>query len=176
MKTVLVLSVIYSLVIFFSSGVVSAQPVILESKKIEYDLPYTGVLPDSPLYVIKKVRDKIWKFFTRDNNDKVRLLLLFADKKANMALSLSQKSKWEAAVNILIEGEQDFVEMIVTMKTAKKQGVSPEGDLLLKTKLSSEKHRQVIEELLKQSPQGQIPKLEKALSISKQSKKDLNSF
>ena len=63
------------------------EQVVEES--VDYDLPFSGMLPDSPFYIIKKARDHVHIFFTRDHIKKSELLLQVADKKIVMAQELS---------------------------------------------------------------------------------------
>ena len=92
---------IFAIFIFFTSIIFNIYPspihgqeeIRIESKKISYDLPYAGMLPDNPLFFIKNVRDKILEFATRDQIKKASLYLLFADKRIRMAIELSKKRK-----------------------------------------------------------------------------------
>ena len=58
-------------------------------EKVIYNLPYPGLLPDSPLYITKIARDRITDFLTRDNLKKAELYLLYSDKRASMSLVLA---------------------------------------------------------------------------------------
>ena len=50
--------------------------------KVDYYLPYAGrVLPDSPLWVLKSARDKLWLSVNTSPTREAELKLLFADKK-----------------------------------------------------------------------------------------------
>src|SRR3990167_744470 len=74
-----------------------SQQITLTKEKIQYDLPYPGILPDHPLYVFKTTRDKILEFFTRGNIKKAELYLLFSDKRAKMSQELAKKGKSKLA-------------------------------------------------------------------------------
>ena len=82
---------------------------------IDYDLPYSGMLPDSPFYIIKKARDHIHVFFTRDHIKKSELLLKVADKKVSMAQQLADKEKWDLVVETLQDSQADSEQMISSM-------------------------------------------------------------
>ena len=58
---------------------------------IDYQLPYPGILPGSPLYSIKMLRDRIMEFFISDHVKKSNFYLLQADKRVASALMLFEK-------------------------------------------------------------------------------------
>ncbi len=55
--------------------------VIKGNKLVVYKLPETGILPNNPLYLFKRVRDHLWLVFSYGIN-KSKIALLLADKKA----------------------------------------------------------------------------------------------
>ena len=83
----------------------------------EYTMPYAGLLPDSPLYPLKKMRDSVWVFFTRDNVKKADVLLLISDKKIVMAQAMADKGKWGSALKVAQDSEKD-----VSQDVYKRQG------------------------------------------------------
>lgn len=153
-----------------------AQEVNFESKKVDYALPYPGLLPDNPLYAIKKIRDTVLIFFSRNNVRKVELYFLFSDKKIYMASELAKKGKWNLVSQTTTEAQSDFLKVAELLRTSKKQGTSAPSGLIQKIKLSNEKHREVIEMLLKNAPTGERVPLEKALATTKTIREQLASF
>jgi len=79
----------------------SAQPV-----KIEYYLPYPGLLPDSPLYKLKMVRDWVKLRLARGDGEKGRLELLYADKRINAAVTLADGGKASLGVSTATKAEK----------------------------------------------------------------------
>jgi hypothetical protein len=152
------------------------QEIKIESKKIEYQLPYPGILPDHPLYFLKVARDRILDFLTRDHLKKTELYLLFSDKRINMALLLSKKGLWKLMISTASKGEKYALKMTEVLRTAKKQGEAAGNDFLLKAKLSNEKHREILENLLKETPQGERQELKNVLELNKQIKEKLNTL
>ncbi len=150
-----------------------SQEIKIEAKKIEYVLPYPGILPDHPLYFLKAIRDRSLVFFTRDYIKKAQLYLLFSDKRINMALSLTKKGKWRLIASTISKGEKYALKMIQLLEESKKQGVSPEGEFVLKVKLSNEKHREAIETILKDAPQGERKAIEEVLRLNRQIEENL---
>src|SRR4030067_2121577 len=107
-----VLTAIFFLLLFFlvppAFYFLNSQPVILNQEKIEYNLPYPGILPDHPLFIIKSIRDKILEFTTRDNSKKAELYLLLSDKRAAMVMPLAKNGKDKLAVTSLKQTEEYF--------------------------------------------------------------------
>lgn len=165
----ILLSFFFLIFVFFASYIiVYPQEVKIEAKKIEYDLPHPGILPDHPLYVIKAIRDKALIFFTRDSLKKAQIYLLFSDKRTNMAIELVKKGKWGLALTTFSKGEKYFFEIPAIIVESKKQGVSASNDLVLKVKLSHEKHMEIVEDFLKNAPSGQRKQLEQLLELEHQ--------
>lgn len=170
---------IFFISIFFALFISTAhaqEEIKIESKKISYDLPYAGMLPDNPLFFIKNIRDKILEFATRDQIKKARLYLLFADKRIRMAIELSEKGKWELTIVSVEEAEQYLAKIYPLLVVAQKQGMSSGDDFILNLKLSTEKHREVIESLFKKIPQGERVKIEESLSANQKISKELSSL
>src|ERR1035437_474186 len=62
-------------------------------RDVQYDLPYTGILPDNPLYFLKALRDNILNSLITDPLKKARFDLLMADKRLGGAVDLINKDK-----------------------------------------------------------------------------------
>lgn len=77
-----------------------------EIKKVDYYLPYPGILPDSPLYKIKALRDRIKLLITFDETEKARLELQYADKRINAAFALSEGNKRNLAMTTATKAEK----------------------------------------------------------------------
>lgn len=131
-------------------AVVAAQATASGSldSSIEYALPYPGLLPGHPLYPIKRWRDRILLFFTRDPSQKSSLLLLLADKKLAMALRLLESQKHELAAQVLGESQAHFLEGSKQLVALKQNNTLPVG-LAEKFDLASRKHGEILMELEK---------------------------
>lgn len=128
---------------------------ILNEGKVVYELPYPGITPENPLYVFKQFRDKVKEFLIRDNLEKAGFLLTSSDKRAHIALILTEKGKTRQAVEVLVDAEQKALSIPSLLKESKKQGVAASEGLIYTLKLSNAKHKEIIEELVKLIPQGQ---------------------
>ncbi len=173
------------IVIFILIAIPAAGYFVMESsgatvdttdQKVVYDLPYPGLLSDNPLYFVKIVRDRITEFLTRDNLKKAQLYLLYSDKRAAMALTLSQKGKNSQAVEAMSKAEKYFLKIAPILKEAKTQGTSPDSSFVEILKLSNAKHGELIDELMKTLPTGFDESLKQLEMLNLQVKKDLESL
>jgi hypothetical protein len=74
--------------------------------KIEYYLPYPGLLPDSPLYKVKALRDRVALWLTLGEQKKARRELLYADKRINAAIFLVKGGKNDLGVTTATKAEK----------------------------------------------------------------------
>lgn len=95
-----IVTLVTLLLIFFSAVVLLSEKtnyvlaqIEIKGEAVEYELPFAGVLPDSPLYYLKTVRDNFWLFFTRDNMKKAEVLILFSDKKNSSCANADKKGE-----------------------------------------------------------------------------------
>ena len=153
-----------------------SQQVNLNQDKIEYNLPYPGILPDHPLFFFKKVRDKILELTTRDSLKKAELYLLFSDKRIAMAMVLLKNGKDKYALTAFRQGEDYFLKIPKLLEMSKKQGVSASSDFIQRLKLSNAKHKEVGQTLLKDLPQGQNEIINEALIINEEIKKTIEKL
>ena len=145
-------------------------------EKVVYTLPYPGLLPDHPLYLIKAVRDKLMELLTRDHIKKANLYLLFSDKRVNMAMSLTKKGKNKLATTTFSKGEKYFLKIPNLLITSKKQGVGASSEQIDVLKQSNAKHAELANELLKSAPPDQIQTIEEILKINGEIKDQLKKL
>jgi len=145
-------------------------------EKVVYNLPYPGLLPDSPLYLTKMVRDRIVDFLTRDNLKKAELYLLYSDKRIVMSLLLARKGKSQLAIDTFAKGEKYFLKIPNLLKSAKKQGGQAPSNFIETLKLSNAKHKELIEELIKILPQGLNQSLTPMSDLNQQIKLEIESL
>lgn len=165
-----ILAIFLALFCLFSTltTLVQAQgPISVGNKTVVYQLPYPGILPDHPFFFMKKSRDNITEFLTRDNLKKAEFYLLTSDKHLVMATQLADKDKHELAITTLRRGEKYFQNIVPLLKSSKEQGVRPSDDLMRKIQNSSVKHRESIEGLMSKLPQGNSDDLAELLEINK---------
>ncbi|MBL7159250.1 hypothetical protein ISS85_02145 [Candidatus Microgenomates bacterium] len=156
--------------IFLSSMTVFAQEEVPEassSQKIEYTLPYPGILPDHPLYFLKAFRDKILDVLVQDPIKRIELNLLMADKRLNMGACLIEKGKPVLAETTVSKGEKYFLKIIEELQEIEEQNRGMDQNLLKKIEESSLKHEEIILELLEKAPDEQKIGLNNSLELIK---------
>lgn len=148
------------LVFFLSSGIslvklgsAFAQTVTPSPEpEVNYELPYPGLLPDSPLYFLRVIRDRIVGLLISDPLKKSEFNLLQADKRLNAGIYLINSArkndkKIALAFSTISKAENYFEEAINKVKEAKEQGkdvVGMEGRL----KQALKKHEQELKILI----------------------------
>ena len=157
MRKVIVLFLFVLYALFVTGPLFAEEPISTPSANaIEYELPYPGILPDSPLYFLKATRDRVISFLIRDQIKRISFNQLQADKRVHAALLLSKKEerKVPLVISTFSKGEnylelamrdaadakkqkKDVATEIGKMQTAAKK--YKEILLSLDTRLSSEK-------------------------------------
>lgn len=161
--SIVLIVAIVSLLIVFITPLSFAQEEGTESAlqnsgqaRVEYTLPYPGILPDSPLYFLKAARDRVVVFFISDPFKKAEFDLLQADKRLSAGIALFEKGKKDLSESTISKGENYFEDGIKNLKEAKKQGRDV-GGLLNTMDLSAKKHLEVLSDLKKKTS-GEILK------------------
>lgn len=130
-----------------------------ESSEINYYLAYPGkVLPDSPLWPVKALRDRVWLMITTNPSRKAELKLLFADKRIGMSRILFEKGKCEVGFSTLTKAEKYLEEAGIQEGENREKGIDT-SEFLLTLYLSSLKHQQVINDILKIAPEDARPNI-----------------
>jgi len=145
----------------------------LQSSQVDYFLPYPGILPDSPLYKIKMVRDRIWLWLTRQSSKKLDLLLLFADKRIGAGEILIKGNKVALGVSTLTKGEKYWeraVGEVNRLSAEKRMGAK---EKLIKASL---KYQEILENLLLRVSAEEKTELEKILNSLKSLREQLANF
>ena len=157
---ILIFFFLYPKISFAQESVITplviASPTIAEVKKsLNYDLPYPGLLPDNPLYVLKMIRDKTVGFLISSPLKKAEFNLLQADKRLNAGVYLFNSAKQNdkkmgLSVSTISKGENYFYEAISEIKRANNQGLSTKS-LTEKLLGASKKHQETISSLERKS-------------------------
>lgn len=129
------------------------------TSKVEYVLPNPGrVLPDSPLWPLKALRDKIWLFVNTNESRKAELKLLFADKRLGSAKVLFEKGKPEIGLSTLTKAEKYLEEASIKEKENREEGMDT-SDFLIKVSNASLKHYELIQYILTLAPDNAKPSI-----------------
>ncbi len=110
---------------------------------VAYELPYAGILPDSPFYFLKPLRDKLVGILTTDPLKKAEFELNASDKRLSASLSLAREGKIDLSKDVLSKGENYFALALSDISKSKKQGIVVNG-VLERMLLASQKHEEMI--------------------------------
>lgn len=171
---ILSISVLRSSTIRPSIDVYSATPKPVlkgatQEKKIEimYVMPFPGrILPDSPFWPIKALRDKLWMGITANPMRKAELSLLFADKRLMASYELFKINKPQLALTTLTKAEKYLEAGSVIEKNERQRGLDTKS-FLFTLATASLKHREIIEGMLNIVPDDIKPEVIKAEDYSK---------
>lgn len=133
--------------------------------KVEYLLPYPGILPDHPLYLLKRIRDTILDKLIVDPIRRVEFLILQGDKHLAMGKTLFEQKKVQIAVEFLVKGENYLEQAVNNIKNLKEKSIEVPGYVMEKITLATQKHIEVLNELLltanEEQKQGLLTAIEK---------------
>lgn len=143
----IVFFLIFLLIVQFSFAQ-ELTPIVNSPQQVDYQMPYPGLLPDSPLYFLKAFRDKIISFLISDPLKRAQFDLLEADKRMSGSRYLFEqnKNKEELVISTISKGENYFEEGIVKIKEAKKEGQEVSG-ISGKFHDASIKHQEILKEM-----------------------------
>lgn len=119
------------------------------SARVEYVLPYPGILPDNPLYFLKNLRDKIIEMLISDPMNKAEFYILQADKKLNMSVMLAGSGKSTLAQEVLTQALVSRTQAVVFLETTVQSGKQVPGFVVEKLTLSLRKHQEVLTDMKK---------------------------
>lgn len=159
---------IFFVSIFNSSAIKYPSSQLAEQKidcgeipKVDYVLPYTGkILPDSPFWKIKALRDRIWFGVTASPLRRAELALLFADKRLVMSQILFSKGEYDVAISTFTKAEKYLLISVSQEKKARSRGVNTDV-FLTKLEMASLKHTEVAEEWIGYLPEDVKPYISK---------------
>lgn len=136
-------------VVFAQEQATSSSPIATDSSEPvqEYTLPYPGLLPDSPFYILKTLRDKIVSMLIADNLKRAEFDLLQADKRLGGGYYLFEEGKQELAQSTLSKGENYFENALASVGVSQKAGQDTTS-LLQRLALSATKHEKILDELI----------------------------
>ncbi|OGG07885.1 hypothetical protein A3D05_02545 [Candidatus Gottesmanbacteria bacterium RIFCSPHIGHO2_02_FULL_40_24] len=143
---------------------------------IDYHLPFPGILPDHPLYPMKRIRDWLLLFFNRNPIKKTEYHLLFADKKLVMAQLLLDKRKTDLSVNTLIESQTELLKSVSVFNTLASSSNPPEN-FSDKIELAIKKHSDLINKIdFSITDLNQKKIIRQALGINQQALNQISSL
>lgn len=124
---------------------------------IDYHLAFPGkVMPDSPLWPLKALRDRVWLWVTTNPSRKAEIKLLFADKRVAMSKALFEKEKPEIGFSTLTKAEK-YLEEAGQQEVENRANGIDTSEFLVRIAKASLKHAQVIDEILEIAPEDAKP-------------------
>lgn len=143
------------------AGVTMATP----SGVVQYYLPYPGILPDSPLYNVKALRDKVSLWLTPDPLARASKELLFADKRIGAAQALVAGGKSSLGVSTAGKAEK-YLEQAVNDAIAVKKAGHDSKSLLGTLIKATGKHMEILDALKSSVGGDDVPALEKSRMVT----------
>lgn len=138
-----------------------------KSAVVNYQLAYPGLLPDSPLYKLKVLRDRIIKRLTTNPIKKIEYDLLQADKTINASLIIANKGNIALAKETALKGENYFTILVTDYKWAYWYGNKIPQSLNEKIKLASMKHQEVFKTIMDKADKNNKKEFQMAIDFSK---------
>ena len=119
--------------------------------KAEYQLPYPGLLPDHPLYVLKAIRDRILDMLIVDPVRKSEFYILQGDKRLQMGMLLMDKGRGALAEQVISKGEKYMYQALYSLVSLKNEGKAMPGYVVDRLEKSLTKHEEVLGELVQKA-------------------------
>lgn len=137
-----------------TQAVVAVEPVS-PTTKIDYALPYPGILPDHPLYFMKRVRDAILEVLIMEPIRKSEFYILQGDKRLEMGIMLVEQKKFALAETTVSKAEKYMEKAVLGLMTYKTSGGVIAPYVIEHVQKALAKHMEVLQELLVQAPEAQ---------------------
>lgn len=166
---ILFTSILRTAAVKYDFGNVAVESSVLanEASVVQYGLANPGkVLPNSPLWFLKALRDRVWFIMTTNPSRKAELKLLFADKRLGSSKVLFEKGDAEVGFSTLTKAEKYLEEAGLIEAENRREGVETR-EFLERLALVSLKHYEVIEEIIAVAPEEARPKIGEVQSYSK---------
>lgn len=131
------------------------------SSKVNYELPYPGMLPDNPFYFLKVARDTIVKALINDSFKKAQFSLLTGQKRLYAGKMLIDKGNTNLANETIAKSNNYLHEALGAIEDAKKENPkSPDiRPFLDQFRTVTLKHTEILDELIKRVDGNEKEKL-----------------
>lgn len=179
MKKALLLVPIFLIAFFLTTGQTLAQqdkPTPSEAvtpTPVDYDLAFPGLLPDSPLYKLKVLRDKIEAALISDNRKKAEFFLMQADKGILASAILVDKKEFDLAATTALKAENYYTLLISELRALPRK---PDDAFFKKLETASAKHQEVLQSLIKRVPSKNKPVFSQVLDFSKRNLDSVKNY
>lgn len=147
--------------------------VVTQTTKVNYELPYPGMLPDSPLYFLKQARDWILDKLIVDPVKKAEFYILQADKRVAMGIVLDAGGKAPLGEEVISKAEKYMNNAVQTLLTLKDQGKDVPAYIVDHLAKALTKHTEVITAELAKAQESEKAGLTGSLNLVKELQADL---
>jgi len=176
--------IVCSLCLFFIGGMLHTlfavngqeqQQTLNTKEKIKYALPYPGILPDHPLYMVKRARDYILERVIVEPVRKGEFYLLQADKRLQMGVMLMEAKKFELAESTVSKAEKYMEKATETLLEYQRQEAVVPTHIADRLRISLSKHEEIITDMMMGVQEGQknglTESLTRVISLQEEAKK-----
>ncbi|HEX8966001.1 MAG TPA: DUF5667 domain-containing protein [Patescibacteria group bacterium] len=147
---------------------VTPSPIMQLNAK--YQLAYPGLLPDSPLYILKVLRDKIMAMLITNPSKKVNFYLLQADKGIAMIPLLVQKNEMSLAKTTALKAENNYTLITFVYKS---NNTKPDAATYKKLLSAANRHQEVLAGLLSKVSADDAKVFQQVINFSKTNVEEL---
>lgn len=130
-------------------------PTVIVEQKVDYTLPYPGILPDHPLYFLKRLRDQILEKLIVDPVRKIEFYMLQSDKGVNTGIFLIAKQNEMLALESMNRARSYLEQAIVMATTLKTQGKDVPAYLVERFSKAGAKYEEHLIELIDEASETQ---------------------
>ena len=146
---------------------------ITETTKVDYELPYPGMLPDNPLYFLKQIRDWILDKLIVDPVKKAEFYILQADKRVAMGMILNAGGKAPLGEEVISKAEKYMNNAAQALLALKAQGKDVPAYIVDHLSKALAKHTEVLTAEIAKAQDAQKAGLTASLTLVQQLQADL---
>lgn len=136
-------------------SVIMEETTTLVAEPVDYTLPYPGILPDHPLYFLKRLRDQILEKLIVDPIRKIEFYMLQSDKGVNTGIFLIAKQNETLALESMNRAKSYLEQAIVMATTLKTQGKDVPAYLVERFTKAGAKYEELLIELADKASETQ---------------------
>lgn len=140
---------------------------------IQYDLAFPGMLPDSPFYKIKVLRDKISLALTQDPMKRIDFYLRQTDKGILASAMLVDKNNIALAKETALKAEHNYTMLTYELAKLKER---PQDKIFEKIKKAALKHQEVLASLAKRVKKEDQETFNTVINFSKRNIQTVESY
>jgi hypothetical protein len=160
-------------VVFAADTSVATQTAAL---KVDYQLPYPGMLPDNPLYFVKQARDLILDKLIMDPVKKAEFYILQGDKRIAMGVALDASGKNSLGEQVISKGEKYMNNAVQSLLGLKSQGKEVPAFTVDHLSQSLAKHAEVLTAEVDKAGGAERAGLSASLTLVGQLRSDLDKL